>query len=117
MLGSAVPPCFTITFDGGQFVGAPAVAGAEAFTAAAGSDGAGFGEVELDAAWPPVTGMQLELEGTVFFLCRFGAVCAFGPEGAFAGGAAEGACDVLGVCGGASCVSAVLEAWLAGAAL
>jgi len=81
-------------------VGAVVVAGAEAFTAAAGSAGAGLAEVEPDAAWPPDAGAQLEVGGTTFFLCGFGAACAFGPEGALAGGAAEGVCDVFGVCAG-----------------
>ena len=89
MLGSAVPPCFTITFDGGQFVDVLVVAGA-AFA------GAGFGEVEAEA---PVTavGLQLELAGA-FFLCRFGANAALAPGAVFAGGAADGDWDVLGAC-------------------
>jgi hypothetical protein len=107
-----------MTFAGGQFACAVDVVGAEAFPAALGSDGAELGEVEPGAAWPPAAGAQLEVDGTTFFLCCFGVVCAFCPEDALAGGATTGACDVFGACagGGASCVSGVLEVWLAGAA-
>src|ERR1700693_2006243 len=61
MLGSEVPPCCTITFDGGQFVAAfPVVV-------------AGCAEVEgVEPAvgWPPVAGALTQLGGTDRLLCR-----------------------------------------------
>jgi hypothetical protein len=46
MLGSAVHPCFTITFAGGQFVGGLDVEGDVAFPAAGGSVAPRLAEAE-----------------------------------------------------------------------
>jgi len=71
MAGSAVPPCRTITFAGGQFV-APSVPVPVLEFAA-------LGEREL---WPEDAG-ALQFDARTFFLCRrrrFFGECEFCPE-------------------------------------
>jgi hypothetical protein len=100
MLESEVPPCCTITLEGGQFVAAlPAAVGG----------GPEFEGAEPAADWPLGDGVLTQLPETTRFLCRLclpvlGGVC---PEevfsGAVAGGAALGAGDgVDGFCAGAA---------------
>src|ERR1700686_578077 len=89
MLESEVPPCCTITLDGGQFVAAlPSVVGG----------GAEFEGAEPAAAWPPVAGVLTQLDETTCFLCRLclpvlGGVC---PEDVFSGAVGEGVAVVGG---------------------
>jgi hypothetical protein len=64
MLVSDVPPCRTITFEGGQLDGEPAVLEFAAFPAAVASEGGGLPEPEL-------AGATLQLDVPAFFFgCR-----------------------------------------------
>jgi hypothetical protein len=89
MLESEVPPCRTITLDGGQFVAA--------LSAAVGG-GAEFEEAEPAVASPPVAGVLTQLAEATRFLCRpflpvLGGVC---PEEVFSGAVGEGVAVVGG---------------------
>src|ERR1019366_4368152 len=114
MLGSEVPPCRTITFDGGQFFGSLEVPGVGVFPVAGGS------------AAPAPAGGPMQLAGSTRFLCP-GFLLVGGrvePEepcpGRAAGGAAEvgsDGVDGFGAGGAApcSCVGVVSAALLTGA--
>src|SRR5271169_3239316 len=103
MLGSEVPPCRTITFVGGQFVGALDVAVFGALPVAPGSVGAGL---EPGPDWP-AAGVLLQLDAVTFFLCGafltvVGRVC---PADVCAGGGAE---DGVGDAAGGFCAGGVV---------
>jgi len=65
MLASAVPPCRTITFDGGQFVGALDGPG----VVAPASEVAVLDETGLDEFWSADAGALVQLDARTFFLC------------------------------------------------
>jgi len=94
MLGSAVPPCRTITFDGGQFVEALGVPAVAAFPAAS-EDGAPD-ELEFEAAWPEAAGVLLQFDAVTLFLRRrLFVVDGFLPAGDVPAVAADGSWEVF----------------------